>query len=84
MGQRGGSQDRLFYSFSLDDQVLRGTCCAGSIDSLISAICATISRRSTATPGGESLRADKSSGRTNLTGGSANRRARVRYCPLPA
>jgi hypothetical protein len=26
--------------------VLRGTCCAGSIDSLISAICATISRRS--------------------------------------
>ena len=30
MGQQGGSQDRLFYSFNLDDQVHAITCCEAS------------------------------------------------------
>ena len=51
MGQRGGSQDRLFYSFNLDDHVPRSHLLRGMIGSSISASCATISRRSTATPG---------------------------------
>jgi hypothetical protein len=49
MGQQGGMQDRLFYSFNLDDHIPLNHNEA-LIDSLILAICASIWRLITATP----------------------------------
>ena len=49
MGQRGGSQDRLFYSFNLDNHVPSNHLLRGIDASSISLNCAPISSGSTAT-----------------------------------
>lgn len=49
MGQRGGTQDKLFYSFSLDDHVPRDHLLRGIDASWISVTCASTLRPSTAT-----------------------------------
>ena len=43
MGQLSSGQERLFYSFNLEDHIQPITSCAALIDALISAICAIIS-----------------------------------------